>query len=177
MSDYASVDKAGAPGRIALIAALGAKTHAIGKNGALLWQIPEDLKHFKALTSGHPVVMGRKTWESLPEKFRPLPGRVNIVVTRQAGYRALGASVAKSLDEALRAATLAPGSDEIFVIGGGELYAAALPLADRLYLTLVDSDAAGDAFFPAYENEFTKVLERESCAEHEPPYEWVTLER
>ena len=162
---------------ISLIAALGARTRAIGKDGKLLWHIPEDLRRFKALTEGHPVVMGRKTWESLPGKFRPLPARTNIVVTRQADYMAPGATVVDSLESALAAAASAPGADEIFVIGGGELYAAALPLASRLYLTLVDSDVPGDAFFPDYEPEFKTVIEHEAHPEHSPPFEWRTLER
>src|SRR3989344_734446 len=118
---------------IAIIAALGEQTRALGKNNELLWHIPDDLKRFKELTLGHPVIMGRKTWESLPPKFRPLPGRTNIVVTRQAGYVAEGAVVADSLETARVGATRAPGADEMFVIGGGELYREALPFADRLY--------------------------------------------
>ncbi len=147
--------------RINLIAALGARSRAIGKNGKLLWQLPGDLPRFRALTDGHPVVMGRKTWDSLPPKFRPLPGRTNIVVTRMEDYPAGGARVAHSLPEALSLAKRAEGAREIFVIGGGELYRAALPFADRLYLTLVDSDAEGDTFFPPYEDEFKTVLAEE----------------
>ena len=162
---------------ISLIAALGARTRAIGKDGKLLWHIPEDLRRFKALTEGHPVVMGRKTWESLPGKFRPLPARTNIVVTRQADYMAPGATVVDSLESALAAAASAPGADEIFVIGGGELYAAALPLASRLYLTLVDSDAEGDTLFPTYENAFTKILSRAAHENDGLKYEWIDLER
>jgi dihydrofolate reductase len=171
-----SVDELGKT-RVALIAALGAKTRAIGKNGRLLWHIPEDLKRFKALTSGHPVIMGRKTWESLPEKFRPLPNRTNIVVTRDPSYAAPGALVAASLDAALAAAASAPGSEEIFVIGGGELYTAALPFAYRLYLALVDSDAPGDAFFPEYEPEFTKILAEQAGESGGLTYRSLDLER
>jgi dihydrofolate reductase len=115
---------------ISLIAAIGAGNRALGKDGQLLWQIPDDLKRFKAITSGHPVIMGRKTWESLPEKFRPLPGRLNIVVTRQEGYEATGAEVCASLETALAMAQgthAAEGGMEVFVIGGGELYKEALP--------------------------------------------------
>ena len=177
MSNSASVDNSAGVGRIALIAALGARTRAIGKQGELLWRLPEDLKRFKALTSGHPVIMGRKTWESLPERARPLPGRTNIVVTRQPEYEAPGAVVTDSLEAALAAAARADGADEVFVIGGGELYAAALPRASRLYLTLVDSDAEGDAFFPAYDKDFTKECAREARAHEGLQYEWVTLER
>src|ERR1035437_5709867 len=139
-------------GSLSIIAALG-KNRELGLAGNLLWHLPDDMKRFKALTAGHPVIMGRKTWESLPERFRPLPGRTNVVVTRQAGYEALGAIVTDSLEAALAAATSAAGSDEIFVIGGGELYATALPHATHLYLTLVDDSAEADAFFPAYEDD------------------------
>jgi dihydrofolate reductase len=163
--------------RVALIAALGAKTRAIGKNGELLWHIPEDLRRFKALTSGHPVIMGRKTWESLPERARPLPNRTNIVVTRDPSYVAPGAVVADSLEAALDAAASAAGADEIFVIGGGELYAAALPRAGRLYLTLIDSDLEGDTFFPPYETEFIKTLAQESAESNGLKYRWLDLER
>ncbi len=161
--------------KVSLIAALGERTRAIGHGNGLLWQLPEDLKRFKALTSGHPVVMGRKTWESLPERFRPLPGRTNIVVTRDAAYDAASAEVAASLEDALARASRAPGGEEVFVIGGGELYAAALPYADRLYLTLVDDDTEGDTHFPDY-SEFTKVIE-DTPVENDPPYRFVTLER
>src|SRR3989344_8265108 len=104
------------PGLISLIAAIG-KNRELGKGGRLLWHIPEDMRRFKALTLGHPVIMGRKTWESLPQMFRPLPGRTNIVVTRQTGYEASGAIVADSLEAARAAAARAPGADEVFVIG------------------------------------------------------------
>ncbi len=128
---------------LTLIAAV-ARNGVIGQDNRLPWHLPADLKHFKALTTGHAVIMGRKTWESLPEKFRPLPGRPNIVVTRNEAYRAEGAVVVGSLPAALAAAA----SDEAFVIGGAELYKAALPLADRLQLTEIDADYAGDTWFP-----------------------------
>src|SRR3970282_2251892 len=114
--------------RVYLVAAV-AKNGVIGAAGKLPWRLPEDLKHFKALTLGHPVIMGRKTWESLG---KPLPGRDNIVVTRSSGFEAHGASVASSLDAAL---ALCMGEPIVFVIGGGELYAEALPVADGLVLT------------------------------------------
>lgn len=135
---------------INLIAALSEKTHAIGKDGELLFSIPEDLKRFKELTSGHPVIMGRRTWESLPERFRPLPGRTNIVVTRDTDYSAPGAEVVHSLEEAITLGQMQEGGAEVWVIGGGELYALTLPQADKLYLTLVRSDRDGDAHFPDY---------------------------
>lgn len=161
-----------------MIAAIGARTRALGKDGDLLYKIPEDLARFRARTHGHPVVMGRKTWESLPENARPLRGRANVVLTRDASYAAPGATVVTSMKDALSAARSAAGSEEIFIIGGGEIYALAFPYADRLYLTLVDDDTAGDAYFPEYENEFAKETSRE---EHETPeglkYAWVNLER
>ncbi len=160
---------------IAIIAALSATTRAIGKDNTLLWRIPDDLKRFKQLTLGHPVIMGRKTWESLSERFRPLSGRTNIVVTRQAGHEAAGATVADSLENARAAAARAPGADEIFVIGGGELYAAALPFADRLYLTLVDDNATADTFFPPYEQDFKIISDEAGLGE--PLHRFQILER
>ena len=129
---------------ISLIAAI-AQTRAIGKDNQLLWHLPEDMRHFRETTRGKTVIMGRKTWESLPAAFRPLPGRRNIVVTRDRQYVADGAVLAHSLPEAVAAA----GSDnETFVIGGAELYQQALPMAQRLYLTEVAKAYDGDVFFP-----------------------------
>jgi dihydrofolate reductase len=128
--------------RIALVVA-AARNGVIGRDGGLPWRLPSDLKRFKALTMGKPVVMGRKTWESLP--IKPLPGRRNIVVTRQSGFAAPGAETAPSLDAAI---DLAGACEEIAVIGGGEIYRAAFPLANRIYLTEVAMDAKGDTFFP-----------------------------
>jgi dihydrofolate reductase len=162
--------------RISLIAAIGARTRALGEGNQLLWHIPDDLKRFKELTNGHPVIMGRKTWESLPEKFRPLPGRLNILVTRQQNYEAGGATVCASLKEAFDVAR-SETTDEIFVIGGGEIYKQALPFADRLYLTLVDDDKVGDVFFPEYETTFTKILSKESHESNGLHYSWLDLER
>lgn len=162
--------------RTSLIAAFGARTRAIGRAGGLLWSLPTDMRRFKELTTGHPVVMGRKTWESLPERFRPLPGRPNFVVTRDQSYKAPGAIVAYSLESALAQARAVPDNDEVFVIGGGQLYAEALALAERLYLTLVDDDAEGDVFFPDYP-EFTRVVEETRDEENGLPYTFLTLER
>jgi dihydrofolate reductase len=129
---------------ISMIAAL-AKNRAIGKNGQLLWHLPEDMRHFRETTRGKPVIMGRKTWESLPDSFRPLPGRHNIVVSRNPAYPAPGATLVGSLEEAIRAAG---ETADVFVIGGAELYRQALPLATRLYLTEIAQDFTGDTFFP-----------------------------
>jgi dihydrofolate reductase len=129
---------------ISLIAVV-ARNGAIGLNQKLLWHLPEDMRHFRAMTHGKPVIMGRKTWESLPAAFRPLPNRHNIVVSRNPAYRPSGATCASSLAEAIRRAGSA---SEVFVIGGSELYRQTLPLANRLYLTEVAEDRAGDSFFP-----------------------------
>jgi dihydrofolate reductase len=130
---------------IVLIAAVAANG-VIGRGSELVFRHPADAKHFRETTMGHPVVMGRKTWESLPVRFRPLPGRRNIVVTRQAGYAAAGAETAPSLEAALGLVAAAP---TVFVMGGGELYAQALPLAQRLEITEVQAPLEGDVHFPA----------------------------
>ena len=141
--------------RIYLIAAIAANG-IIGARGKLPWRLPEDLQHFKKLTLGHPVIMGRRTWESLG---KALPGRENIVVTRSKGYEAPGAAVASSLDAAL---ALCAGEPLAFVIGGGELYAAALPLAAGLVLTEIQRDFEGDARFPDYDRTKWRETQRES---------------
>jgi dihydrofolate reductase len=128
--------------RISIIVAVG-RNGVIGRDGALPWRLPEDLKRFKALTMGHVMIMGRKTYESIG---RLLPGRRSVIVSRQAGYAVEGATVAPSLAEAIAAAGEIP---EVFVIGGGEIYRAALPSAHRLLVTEVDASPEGDAFFPA----------------------------
>nr|AIA19035.1 Dihydrofolate reductase [uncultured bacterium] len=161
---------------ISAIAAFG-KNRALGKDNDLLWHIPDDLKRFKELTSGHPVIMGRKTWESLPEKFRPLPGRTNVVVTRQVGYAADGAIVVDGLSDAFLTAQDTPGAEETFIIGGAQIYAEALPYTTRLYLTVIDDGKEADVFFPEYETEFTKIISNESREWNGLKYRWVTLER
>ena len=129
---------------IVIIAAV-AKNRVIGHDNQLIWNIPEDMAHFKALTQGHTVLMGRKTWESLPPRFRPLPGRRNIVVTRQSDYAAPGAELAFSLESAL---ALASDDATIFVIGGAEIYKQAMEFANRLEITEVDLSPKGDSWFP-----------------------------
>jgi dihydrofolate reductase len=129
---------------IVIIAAV-ARNRVIGKDNRLLWNIPEDMAHFKALTAGHTVVMGRKTWESLPPRFRPLPGRRNIIISRQADYAAPGAELADSLENALK---LASTATVVFVIGGEQIYSQALAVADRLEITEVDLEPEGDTWFP-----------------------------
>ena len=129
---------------IILIVAV-ARNRVIGKDNRLLWNIPEDMAHFKHLTAGHAVLMGRKTWESLPERFRPLPGRRNIVISRQPDYSAPGAELAHALADGI---ALAADAEKLFVIGGAEIYEQAMALADRLEITEVDLAPDGDAWFP-----------------------------
>lgn len=133
--------------RISLIAAV-AENGVIGRDNALVWHLPEDLRFFKATTLGCPVITGRRNYESLPESVRPLPGRLNVVVTRNAGYAAPGAVVVPGVAEAVAHAA-AEGAEEAFVIGGGQLYAAALEagMVDRMYLTHVEAAPEGDTFF------------------------------
>lgn len=130
---------------ISLVVAI-AENGVIGREGGLPWRLSTDMKRFKALTMGKPIIMGRKTWESFPR--RPLPGRRNIVITRDAAYRAEGAEVTGSLDEALALAGAGGEAGEICVIGGGEIYRQALPIADRLHVTHVKAGIDGDTFFP-----------------------------
>ncbi len=159
---------------LTLIAAV-ARNSAIGKDNRLLWQLPEDMQRFKALTIGHAVLMGRKTWESLPARFRPLPGRHNIVLSRHTIGQFSGATVAHTLDDAIHAA----GDGQVFIIGGGDVYAQAMLLADRLELTEVDDAPAGDAFFPAVDRLTWKETGRKSrpATATAPAYAFVTYER
>ena len=160
---------------LALIAALD-RRHAIGRGGGLLWHESEDQKHFRRVTMGCPVIMGRKTWDSLPERFKPLPGRRNIVVTRQAQWQATGAEPACSFDRAL---ALAAPAAKAFVIGGGELYALALPHADELVLTEIDTAFDGaDAFFPAFDRAaFTESQREPRRTLDGTRYDFVTYRR
>ena len=143
--------------RIAFVVAV-ARNGVIGRQGKLPWRISSDLKRFKAITMGKPVIMGRKTWESLPK--RPLPGRVNIVITRGQSYQAQGAVVTTSVAEALARARQAE-SEEICVIGGSEIFREMLPMADRLYLTEVDLDPEGDVVFPPLDRKAWRETSRE----------------
>ena len=122
-----------------------ARNGVIGRSGALPWHLPEDLAHFKRCTLGHPVLMGRKTWDSIPQKFRPLPERINLVLTRQANWQAKGAQPVASIDTAV---ALCPPGSTLWVIGGAELYALAEPLAAQAIVTEIDANFEGDAFAP-----------------------------
>ena len=158
--------------RISIIAALAAN-RVIGRQNRLPWRLPADLQHFKRITMGKPIVMGRRTWESLPGL---LPGRTHIVITRNPGYRADGALVVHSLDEAIQAAG---GVPEIMVVGGAQLYAQAIPLADRMYLTELELDAEGDAWFPDFDRSSWHEISRERHEATEDngfPYSFTVLE-
>ena len=159
--------------RLTLVAAIAANG-AIGGNNELLWHLPDDMKRFKALTQGHPIIMGRKTWESLPEKFRPLPNRRNLVISRNAAYVAAGAEVFTSVAAARIACA---GSTQVFVIGGGEIYAQSLPEADCLELTELHQAFEGDAFFPALDEEDWQVIHRDCHSHNGIDFDFVTYER
>lgn len=159
--------------RLSLIVAM-AENRTIGKDNALPWRLPADLRRFRRLTTGHSVIMGRRSYESIG---RPLPERTNIVVTRHPGYRADGCLIAHTLEQAL---SLAQGAREIFVIGGAQIYAQTLKHADRIYLTLVHAQVPGDTFFPAVDMSTWHETEREIHAaddKHTYRYSFVTLER
>jgi len=156
---------------INIIVAVGKNNRAIGSNNALLWRIPDDLKRFKTITTGHPIIMGRKTFESIG---KILPNRTNIIVSRNTDFKVEGAQVFHSLDEAVKKAL---GIDsEIFIIGGAEIYKQAINMANRLYLTVIDEEKDGDAFFPEY-GDFTKVISEENkTTDTGIRYQWLVLE-
>jgi dihydrofolate reductase len=161
------------PPLVSLIVAM-AQNGLIGRDNRLLWRLPADLLHFKSVTMGKPMVMGRKTWESLPGL---LPGRRHIVITRDKAYRAEACTVVHSLDEALSAAGDVP---EVMIVGGGTIYEGMLPRADRLYLTLVDAELEGDTRFPEFDRALWREVSRESHPADERnqyPYTFLVLER
>lgn len=170
--------------RVSAIAAIG-KNRVLGKSNQLLWHIPDDLKRFKALTLGHPVIMGRKTFESIVAILgKPLPGRTNVVVTRNIDFVnryddgfPKPFMVASGIEEAIEKANGAPGGEEVFIGGGGEIYRQALPFTDKLYMTLIDDEKEGDSFFPEYEADFKKVVFEEAREYEGLKYAWVDLER
>lgn len=146
---------------IIAIAALGKDTRAIGKNNNLLWNIPGDLPRFKAITTGHPVIMGFATFESMGKRL--LPNRTNIILTYDSSIHISGAYIVHSKEEALEIAKKSEGSEEIFIIGGGQIYTLFLPETDTLDLTLVHDTQDGDVFFPDY-SEFSEIISEEQCA-------------
>ena len=163
---------------IALIVAR-ASNGVIGVNNELPWRLPEDLKYFKQTTLGKPIIMGRNTWESLG---RPLPGRDNIVVTRNPDYFPAGAVAVNDLETAIALGEMyaaQKGVDEIMIIGGEQIYRAAMPLVTRAYITEVDADIEGDAFFPALDGEWDKTAEQvfAACEKNPYPYRFTVWQR
>jgi dihydrofolate reductase len=158
---------------LSLVVAMS-ENKVIGRDGDLPWRLPNDLKHFKQVTMGKPIIMGRKTWESLYVK--PLPGRRNIVVTRNAGYEAEGAETSDSLESAL---TLVAGESEVMVIGGAELFATALDTATRLHLTEVHAEIEGDTYFPDFDRSLWRETSREAhdVESDTPAYSFLLLEK
>jgi dihydrofolate reductase len=167
---------------LVLIASV-ARNGSIGSDNGLVWREPEDQRWFRRQTLGCPVLMGRKTWDSLPARFRPLPGRANIVVTRQAGWAADGAQVAHTLADALalgRRCAMASGAARVFVIGGSQLFAEALPLADVMLLTEIDAELPGDTRFPDWPRSDFSELSRQVQHSAGPPacgYAFVHYQR
>ncbi len=163
--------------RICVVVAIG-KNRELGKDEKLLWHIPDDLKRFKELTLGHPIIMGRKTFESIVGYVGgPLPGRTNIVVTRDPLWKYEGVIVTDSIQKAIDIATPLD-SEEIHIGGGGEIYKQALPFVDKLYLTLIDAESKdANIFFPPYETEFTKKVFEEAHEWNGIKYKYVDLER
>lgn len=158
-------------GCLSLIVAV-AKNHVIGVNNTLPWHLPEDLKRFRALTTGHHIIMGRKTYDSLG---RLLPGRTTVIVTRNQNYKVEGAIVVNSLEAAIEASN---GDNETFLIGGAELYKDGLKLANKLYITEIDADYDGDAFFPDFEDVEWQVVNRESHqSENGLSFSYITYQR
>jgi dihydrofolate reductase len=162
--------------KISTVVAIGGPKRTIGDGNKLLWHLPEDMKRFRAITMGHPVIMGRRTYESLPDTYRPLPGRQNIVITRDETYDAPGAMVVHSLEDALKEARKID-QEEIFIGGGQQIYEQALDVIERLYLTVVESDKEGDSFFPEYKHLFKKELSHEEGEDNGFRYTFQILER
>lgn len=163
---------------ISLIAAL-AKNRVIGKNNDLPWRLPDDMKYFMETTKGHCVIMGRKNYDSLPQKFRPLANRTNIVVTRQQNFEAEGCIVVHSMEDALKTAQQ-HNEKEVFVMGGAEIYAQALKAANRLYLTEIDAEIDGDTFFPVVNYKAYKEVSRtrhHADEKHRYAFDFVIYEK
>ncbi len=165
---------------VSMIAAV-AENLVIGKDNDLVWSLPDDMKYFMQTTSGHPVIMGRKNYDSIPVRFRPLKNRTNIIVTRNASYRAEDCPdciIVNSIEDALTSAK--KENKEIFIIGGGQIYELALPLANRLYLTEIKSSFEGDAFFPAIDKSVWKEVSRKKHYKderHNQEFDFVIYKR
>ena len=164
--------------KVSIIAAIASGNRALGKNNKLIYQIPEDLQRFRKITSNHPIIMGRKTFESIG---RILPNRTNIIISRNPNYIVEGGKVAGSLEDALRQvyperSRKTQGENEIFIIGGGQIYQEAIKLADKLYLTVVEGNPQADTFFPEY-SEFKKIVFEENHEKEGLKYKFLDLER
>lgn len=163
---------------ISIIAAV-AKNGVIGKSNDLPWKLPDDMKYFMETTSGHHVIMGRKNYESLPPKYRPLPNRTNLVITHQKNFRADGCKVIHELNDGIELAGQNQ-EKELFIIGGAEIYQLALKQTDRLYLTEIDADVSGDTYFPSWnKNEWTEVSRKHHPADqkHNYSFDFVIYKR
>jgi dihydrofolate reductase len=158
---------------ISIIVAIQAKDRGIGSKNGLIFRISDDLKRFRALTTGHPIIMGRKTFESIG---KPLPNRTNIVISRNTDLKMEGVTFCKTLEEAIEKAREI--DENIFVIGGGEIFKQALPFTDRIEMTVVESDSPADVFFPDY-SEFSKIISEEKHIDEKTSlkYSWITLSR
>jgi len=146
----------------------------IGRDNTIPWRLPEDMARLKRLTTGWPVIMGRKTWDSLPPKFRPLPGRANIVITRQAGWKEAGAETAASLADAL---ALCASSDEVWILGGAQIYAQAMPLAERIEVTEIAENIEGDAFAPTLGPEWRQVAREDHVSANGMKFSFITYQK
>lgn len=162
---------------IVIVAGMAKNSRVIGKHNQLLWHVPADLARFKTLTLGHPVIMGRKTFESILKILgKPLPGRTNIVITRDTSYKHEGAKITHSLEEAIETAE-SENPIEIHIGGGAEIYKQALPLTDRLNITWYFDEKDGDSFFPPFENDFSIVTEHPMQEHNGLKFQWVDYER
>ncbi len=164
--------------KISMIAAV-AENLVIGKDNDLIWSLPDDMKFFKETTNGHVVIMGRKNFESLPPKWRPLPNRTNIIITRNKDYDGLGSHVVSSIEESIEVAR-STGENEAFIIGGGQIYSLGLEKADRMYITEIKASFEGDAFYPAWKKEDWKEVSRvphEPDERHAHAFDFVTYDR
>lgn len=163
---------------ISIIVAV-AENNVIGKDNSLIWHLPADMKYFKEKTTGHCIITGRKNYESIPEKFRPLPNRTNIVITRQSDYNAPGTIVVSSIEKAIEKAKQT-GDSEIFIIGGAEIYRQFLRYADKIYLTRIYHSFEGDSFFPELNtnewcetNRISGIMDEKNIY----PFDFITLEK
>jgi len=165
--------------KISIVVAI-ADNNAIGKDNRLLWRLPRDMQYFKEVTWGHHVIMGRKTWDGIPPKFSPLPGRVNIIVTRQKGFVCEGCKVVASVEEGIEFARQS-GEQELMIIGGGEIYRQALPVVNKIYLTKVHHTfSEADTFFPVLSQQEWNTINSEwnmADEKNEFDFEFVVLER